>query len=85
MDNPHSQVYRPGAMFEADRSLGHEVIVVNVRELRAISHSDRKSDQVDAEKLACFARLDPKNLRPIAHRMEPRGIIERTRALRLLW
>jgi transposase len=44
------------------------VIVANVRELRAISHSDRKSDQVDAEKLARFARLDPKILRPITHR-----------------
>jgi hypothetical protein len=42
--------------------------VANVREPRAISHSDRKSDQVDAEKLARFARLDPKILRPIAHR-----------------
>jgi transposase len=39
-----------------------------VRELRAISHSDRKSDQVDAEKLARYARLDPKILRPISHR-----------------
>src|SRR6202035_3219613 len=47
------------------QELGHEVIVANVRELRAISHSDRKSDQVDAEKLARFARLDPKILRPI--------------------
>ena len=27
------------------RELGHEVIVANVRELRAISHSDRKSDK----------------------------------------
>jgi transposase len=34
------------------QELGHEVIVANVRELRAISHSDRKSDQLDAEKLA---------------------------------
>jgi transposase len=50
------------------QELGHEVIVANVRELRAISHNDRKSDQVDAEKLARFARLDPKILRPIAHR-----------------
>jgi len=50
------------------QELGHEVIVANVRELRAISHSDRKSDQVDAEKLARYARLDPKILRPIAHR-----------------
>jgi hypothetical protein len=32
--------------------LGHEVIVANVRELRAISHSDRKSDHADAKKLA---------------------------------
>jgi transposase len=39
------------------QEMGHEVIVANVR---AISHSDRKSDQVDAEKLARFARLDPK-------------------------
>jgi transposase len=50
------------------QELGHEVIVANVRELRAISHSDRKSDQVDAEKLARCARLDPNILRPIAHR-----------------
>jgi transposase len=38
--------------------------VANVRELRAISHSDRKSDHADAEKLARFARLDPQILRP---------------------
>src|SRR6202522_4549657 len=50
------------------QELGHEVIVANVRELRAISHSDRKSDQVDAEKLARYARLDPNILRPISHR-----------------
>jgi transposase len=42
--------------------------VANVRELRAISHSDRKSDKVDAEKIARYARLDPEILRPIAHR-----------------
>jgi hypothetical protein len=42
-----------------DPKLGHEAIVANVRELRAISHSDRKSDQVDAEKLARYARLYP--------------------------
>jgi len=50
------------------RELGHEVIVANVRELRAISHSDRKSDTVDAEKIARYARLDPEILRPICHR-----------------
>jgi hypothetical protein len=48
--------------------LGHEVIVANVRELRAISHSDRESDHADAKKLARFARLDPQILRPISHR-----------------
>jgi transposase len=47
---------------------GHEVIVANVRELHAICRNDRKSDQVDAEKLARFARLDPRVLRPITHR-----------------
>jgi hypothetical protein len=49
------------------QELGHEVIVANVREFRTISHSDRKSDQVDAEKIARYARLDPKILRSIAH------------------
>src|ERR1700730_18824404 len=39
------------------QELGHEVIVENVRELRAIPHSDRKSDHADAEKLARYARL----------------------------
>jgi len=53
---------------EQIEELGHEVIVANVRELRAISHSDRKSDKVDAEKIARYARLDPEILRPIAHR-----------------
>ena len=57
--------WKPGraqsGISEQLQDLGHEVIVANVRELRAISHSDRKSDQVDAEKLARFARLDPEN------------------------
>jgi transposase len=53
---------------EQIKDLGHEVIVGNVRELRAISHSDRKSDTVDAEKIARYARLDPEILRPISHR-----------------
>jgi transposase len=61
------------------QELGHEVIVANVRELRAISHSDRKSDQVDAEKLARYARLDPNILRPISHRS-----VEQQKALTLI-
>src|ERR1017187_5942704 len=50
------------------REMGHEVIVANVRELRAISHSDRKSDTVDVEKIALYARVDPEILRPVSHR-----------------
>jgi len=50
------------------RELGHEVIVANVRELRAISHSDRKSDQVDAEELARFARLDSTHPTTVTYR-----------------
>ena len=51
----------------------------DVREQRAISHSDRKSDQVDAEKLARYARLDPNILRPISHRT-----VEQQEALTLI-
>ena len=72
-DVPHARVAMETGthsiwISEQLQELGHEVIVANVRELRAISHSDRKSDQVDAEKLARYARLDPEILRPIAHR-----------------
>jgi hypothetical protein len=38
-----------------------------------MTHSDRKSDKVDAEKLARYARLDPEVLRPIAHRTAAAG------------
>lgn len=31
------------------RQLGHEVLVANAREIRAITHSDNKSDQFDAK------------------------------------
>ncbi|MCU1222726.1 MAG: transposase family protein [Edaphobacter sp.] len=55
------------------------MIVANVRELRAISHIDRKSDQVDAEKLGRYARLDPNILRPISHRT-----VEQQEALTLI-
>ncbi len=48
--------------------MGHEVFVANVRELRAITDSDRKHDRADAEKLARYARVDPRILRPIQHR-----------------
>jgi transposase len=49
-------------------SLGHQVIVANARQLRAITGSDRKSDPQDARKLAMYARIDPSILCPIQHR-----------------
>ncbi|MFY9939817.1 MAG: IS110 family transposase [Silvibacterium sp.] len=83
-DVPHARIAMEAGthsiwISEQLQELGHEVIVANVRELRAISHSDRKSDQVDAEKLARYARLDPEILRPIAHRT-----VEQQQALTLI-
>jgi hypothetical protein len=83
-DVPHARVVMEAGthsiwISEELQALEHEVIVANVRELRAISHSDRKSDQVDAEKLARYARLDPEILRPIAHRS-----VEQQEALTLI-
>jgi transposase len=83
-DVPHARVAMEAGthsiwISEQLQEQGHEVIVANVRELRAISHSDRKSDQVDAEKLARYARLDPEVLRPIAHRT-----VEQQEALSLI-
>lgn len=49
---------------------GHEVIVANARELKAITGSSRKDDRMDAQMLARLARVDPQLLRPIRHRSE---------------
>ena len=52
---------------EQIRELGHEVIMANVSELRAISHSERKSDQGGCRKggSPCPARSgDPSSNRP---------------------
>jgi transposase len=49
---------------------GHEVLVANAREVRLIYAGERKTDKLDAEKLARLARLDPKLLAPIQHRSE---------------
>jgi transposase len=49
---------------------GHEVLVANARKVRLIYGEGRKTDKVDAEKLARLARLDPKLLSPIKHRGE---------------
>ncbi len=51
-------------------SFGHEVVVANAREVRAITGSSRKDDKLDARMLARLARIDPGLLRPIRHRGE---------------
>jgi len=52
------------------KSLGHEVIVANARQVKLISASTRKDDRLDAQTLARLARVDPQLLRPIQHRSE---------------
>src|SRR5258708_14551889 len=46
-------------IIEQLQELGQEVIVANVRELRALSQRDRKSDQQGAEHLTPCALLGP--------------------------
>lgn len=52
------------------RSLGHEVIVANPRQLQLVTQSSRKDDKQDARTLARMARISPELLRPIQHRSE---------------
>jgi transposase len=52
------------------QQLGHEVVVANAREVRLIYHGKRKSDRIDAEKLARLGRMDRKLLCTIQHRTE---------------
>lgn len=47
------------------KALGHDVIVANSRKLPRV---DVKTDRVDAERLARWARMDPDLLHPIIHR-----------------
>lgn len=49
---------------------GHEVLVANPRKTRLIYGDKRKTDKLDAQKLARLARVDPKLLYPIEHRGE---------------
>ena len=49
---------------------GFEVIVANPRRVRLIAEGDKKSDRLDAERLARLGRMDPALLSPIAHRSE---------------
>jgi transposase len=56
------------------KSLGHEVIVADPRQLRLISQSGKKTDRVDARTLAQLARVDLGLLHPIEHRDRERQL-----------
>src|SRR3712207_9571761 len=47
-----------------------EVLVANPRKTRLIYGQKRKTDKLDAQKLARLARVDPELLYPIEHRNE---------------
>jgi transposase len=49
---------------------GHEVLIANPRKTRLIYSDKRKTDKLDAQKLARLARADPELLYPIEHRGE---------------
>ena len=52
------------------KECGHEVVVANPRRTRLIYGEGRKTDRIDAEKLARQARADTELLHPIEHRSE---------------
>src|SRR5215468_1944624 len=47
---------------------GHEVLVANPRLMEGSKRRKRKSDRIDANKLARLGRVDPHSLHPIRHR-----------------
>jgi transposase len=49
---------------------GHEVLIANPRKTRLIYGARRKTDKLDAQKLARLARADPELLAPVEHRGE---------------
>jgi hypothetical protein len=53
---------------EVIAGFGHEVLVANPRLMEGSKRRRRKSDRIDAEKLARLGRIDPKSLHPIQHR-----------------
>ena len=53
---------------EAIAGFGHEVLVANPRLMDGSKRRRRKSDRIDANKLARLGRMDPKSLYPIQHR-----------------
>lgn len=48
--------------------LGHRVVVADPRQLKWVTHSNRKNDRVDAEKLARLGRSDLRLLNPVTLR-----------------
>jgi transposase len=48
--------------------MGYDVTVANPRQVKLISHGQKKSDLLDAENLARLLRYDRARLRPITHR-----------------
>lgn len=54
-------------MSELIEKFGFEVIVAHARDLSLIYRSDKKNDQLDAEKLARLAQADRKLLHPVKH------------------
>lgn len=50
------------------KARGFQVITANPREVRLISESRRKTDRLDAERLARLGRSDPRLLAPVQHR-----------------
>jgi transposase len=54
--------------------LGFEVIVAHARDLALIYGSDKKNDQLDAEKLARLAQADRKLLHPVKHMTAERQV-----------
>jgi len=69
---------------------GHEPVVANARQVRLVYGATRKSDRIDAEKLARLGRYDVRLLAPIRHRgaqaqadlarIRSRDLLVRTRA-----
>ena len=53
---------------EVIRGYGHEVLVANPRLMEGSKRRKRKSDRIDANKLARLGRVDPQSLYPIRHR-----------------
>jgi len=51
-------------------ALGHSCLVANAYRVRRLAEGEDKSDKLDAEALARFARSDPRLLKPIQHRGE---------------